>query len=202
MNIFFTDTDPALAASNLDDSRVNKMIIESASLLANAISFHGGSSNDLPISKTSGQPFKTKAWQNHPSCLWVKESRANYNWLLNHTIALIDELKLRKDTVHCMSDNVDVLKLGALFVPDGELTGFANCTPYKNIEDVVHAYKITMAYKWQHDAREPKWSVRGQPHWYSDSLIEEAKRTQGEFVWTGIRLSRSKRDAGWISTYI
>jgi hypothetical protein len=202
MNIFFTDMDPALAASNLDDSRVNKMIIESASLLANAISFHGGSSSDLPISKTSGQPFKTRAWQNHPSCLWVKESRANYNWLLNHTIALIDELKLRRSTTHCMSDNVDVLKLGALFVPDGELTSFANCTPYKNIEDVIHAYKITMAYKWQHDAREPKWSVRGKPCWYDDCLIEEAKRTQGDFVWTGIRLSRSKRDAGWKSTFI
>ena len=201
MNIFFTEADPVLAATNLDDSRVNKMIIESAALLANAISFHGGGSNDLPISKTSGQPFKTKAWQNHPSCLWVKESRSNYNWLFNHTVALIEELKFRRGTIHCMVDNLGVLKQGALFISEGELTHFANCTPYKNMSDVVRAYRITMAYKWQHDAKEPRWSIRGKPKWYDDKLISEARATQGEFIWTGMRLSRSKRDAGWMSIY-
>jgi len=194
MNIFSTDFDPKTSAQNLDDLRVNKMIIESASLLANAIAHHGGSTADLPISKISGNPFKTKAWQKHPSCLWVKESRSNYEWLLNHTIALINEIKGRRGTDHCMSYNIPVLTRGANFIPIGELTPFANCTPYKQIEDPVMAYKMTMIYKWEHDAKEPIWTNSNKPDWYNSEMILLTSTTEGEFKWTGVRLSRSKRD--------
>jgi len=202
MNIFHTSACPVISAQNLDDIRVNKMIIESASLLANAIAYHGGTVQDLPIAKTSGQPFKTKAWQNHPSCLWVKRSRNNYTWLLNHMIALIDELHYRKGTIHSMSSNVAVLKAGIDLVPDTESTVFANCTPYKQIQDVVKAYQMTMAYKWEHDAKEPKWSKRNKPDWYSSDLIEETRSAKGEFEWTGLRMSRSKRQSGWLTIHI
>jgi hypothetical protein len=178
------------------------MIIESASLLANAIHFHGGASSDLPVSKISGQPFKTKAWQNHPSCLWVKESRANYCWLAEHMIALINELKLRKNTIHSMTQNISLILNGASFIPQSGLTKFANCTPYKQIEDVVKAYQMTMAYKWEHDARQPVWTNRSAPDWYSAELINETKTTIGEFEWTGIRLSRAKRQSGWTTNSI
>jgi hypothetical protein len=202
MNIFHTDSSPSISAKNLDDIRVNKMIIESASLLANAIAFHGGTDNDLPIAKTSNKPFKTKAWQNHPSCLWVKQSKSNYLWLLEHTMGLIEELKFRKKTTHSMLSNINILTNGASFIPDGPLSQFANCTPYKQIGDAVMAYKMTMAYKWQHDAKLPLWTNRSQPDWYNDALIEETRSTVGEFVWTGERLSRSKRDKGWLTNAI
>lgn len=202
MNIFHTSACPVTSAQNLDDIRVNKMIIESASLLANAIAHHGGGAVDLPISKGSGQPFKTKAWQNHPSCLWVKESRANYLWLLEHTIALINELYFRKNTVHSMSTNIATLTKGASFIPDKSLTKFANCTPYKQIDDVVKAYQMTMAYKWEHDAKTPVWTKRNQPTWYTTDLVDETKLTKGEFEWTGLRLSRAKRQNGWTTNAI
>lgn len=202
MNIFVTDIDPKVSAIALDTSRVNKMIIESASLLANAISHYGGGSQDLPISKGTGQPFKTKAWQNHPACLWVKESRANYDWLYDHMVALIDELKFRKGTVHSMTSNLQILKIGANFVAPGPLTPFANCTPYKQIEDPIHAYRMTMAYKWEHDGKVPAWDKRGQPAWYNSELVDETKMTAGEFPWTGLRLSRTKRTSGWLTNAI
>lgn len=193
MNIFSTDFDPKISAANLDDLRVNKMIIESAALLANSIAFHGGSSADLPISKISGEPFKTKAWQNHPSCLWVKESKQNYLWLLDHTIALIEEIQFRKNTNHSMLSNVPVLIRGANFLPEGELTQFANCTPYKQIDDPILAYRMAMVYKWEHDAKIPVWTNSTQPDWYTQDLLSSVSNTEGEFEWTGIRLSRSKR---------
>lgn len=193
MNIFHTDINPIVSAQNLDDTRVNKMIIESASLLANAIAFHGGGAKDLPVSKMSGQPFKTKAWQNHPSCIWVKKSRENYNWLLKHTIALIDEIKYRKNTEHSMAQNIDILIKGSSLIPEGNITDFANCTPYKQINNSIDAYKMTMIYKWEHDYKQPKWSNRDKPDWYNEELINLTSKTVGEFPWTGIRLSRSKR---------
>lgn len=202
MNIFSTDPNPIYSARNLDDVRCNKMIIESAALLANAIAFYGGKDSDLPIAKTSGKPFKTKAWQNHPSCLWVKESRSNYEWLLNHMIALIDEMQFRKTTVHSMTSNIDIFKRGIGFIPAGELTPFANCTPYKNITDTVDAYRMTMVYKWEHDGVVPKWTKRDIPDWYNQSSIQVTKNTIGEFPWTGLRQSRSKRVTGWLTNEI
>jgi len=178
------------------------MIIESASLLANAISYHGGAECDLPISKTSGQPFKTKAWQNHPACIWVKQSSSNYEWLYNHMVALIEELAFRKNTIHSMVSNLDILKYGVKFIPPGKLTPFANCTPYKQIDDPIQAYKITMAYKWEHDGKIPSWDSRGAPSWYTTDLVQIAKSTQGEFPWTGLRQSRTKRTSGWLTNNI
>lgn len=202
VNIFVTDLDPKVAAIALDTSRVNKMIIESAALLANAVAHHGGSPQDLPIAKGTGQPFKTKAWQNHPACIWVKQSRANYEWLYTHMMALIDELRSRKGTVHSMVTNLQILQNGANFVPPGPLTPFANCTPYKQIDDPIHAYRMTMAYKWEHDGKIPVWDNRGKPSWYSDDLVDLTKSTVGEFPWTGLRLSRTKRTSGWLTNNI
>lgn len=193
MNIFHTDIDPVTSAKNLDDLRVNKMIIESASLLANAIAFHGGKESDLPISKISQKPFKTKAWQSHPSCIWVKQNEANYNWLLNHTIALIEEIKNRKGTSHCMINNISILTNSASFLPKGDITPFANCTPYKQIDDPLLAYRMAMVYKWEHDAKIPLWTNSTRPDWYNEDMVSLVSSTKGEFEWTGIRLSRAKR---------
>ena len=202
MNIFSTDIDPIISALNLDDLRCNKMIIESAALLANAIAFHGGQEKDLPIAKTSGMPFKTKAWQNHPSCLWVKESRQNYEWLYAHMCALINEIKFRKNTIHSMTSNLVILNDGAQFIPTKSQTGFANCTPYKNIEDTILAYKMTLVYKWEHDGVLPKWTKRNKPDWYNEDLLITTKNTNGEFPWTGLRQVRSQRTNGWLTNEI
>ena len=193
MNIFTTDISPVKSAINLDDIRVNKMIIESAALLANAIKFHGGSDTDLPISKITNKPFKTNAWQNHPCCLWVKQNKSNYIWLLDHTCSLIEEMFYRKGTTHSMIHNIEILKNGSKLIPDGDLTKFVNCTPYKQETDAVSAYKMTMAYKWEHDYRQPKWTLRHKPDWYNDELIDTVKNTIGEFEWTGVRSPASKR---------
>lgn len=202
MNIFVTDRDPKISAMNLDTSRCNKMIIESASLLANAIAHYGGTEQDLPISKASGMPFKTKAWQNHPACTWVKQSSSNYEWLYNHMVSLIDELAFRRDTIHSMISNLEILKDGIKFIPQGELTAFANCTPYKQIENTIDAYRMTMAYKWEHDGKIPTWDKRDRPIWYNSELIIKTQSTEGEFPWTGVRLSRSKRTSGWLTNTI
>jgi hypothetical protein len=101
-----------------------------------------------------------------------------------------------------MRSNLTVLGMGVSFIPDGTLTTFANCTPYKQITDPIKAYRLTMAYKWEHDAKIPVWTKREKPEWFTDDLIAEAKSTVGEFPWTGERLSRSKRTKGWLTNSI
>lgn len=202
MNIFATDNSYVKSAINLDDLRLNKMIIESATLLANAIAHYGGKSTDLPISKTTGLPFKTKAWQSHPACMWVKKSYGNYMWLFCHLAILIAEKEYRTGKRHSMSNNLPVLERGIKFMPPGPLTPFENCTPYKQISDSIKAYRITMVYKWEHDAKAPEWTKRNKPDWYTPELVKEAQSIEGEFEWTGLRLPRSKRTKGWTTNSI
>lgn len=193
MNIFSTDDNPIQSAMNLDDLRVNKMILESAALLANAIAFHGGPQSSLPIAKTSGQPFRTTSWQNHPSCLWVKQSSGNYDWLFMHTIGLMEQMQMRRGTIHSMIKNVPLLQDGVKYITPGPRTPFANCTPYKSISDSIEAYRLCMVYKWEHDGRAPIWTKCERPDWYSPEYIDKARLTACEFPWTGLRQFKSKR---------
>ena len=51
MNIFVTDKDPVVAAQNLCDKHINKMIVESAQMLANAFSLERQAESDCPRSQ-------------------------------------------------------------------------------------------------------------------------------------------------------
>jgi hypothetical protein len=164
MNIFVTHPDPTVSAQNLDDLRVNKMILESASLMANAMAYHGAPIAALPVN-AAGQPYRTVGWQQHPCCLWVKQSKSNYLWLSEHLSELIAEKHRRTGRAHSMVQNHPRLILGMNFIPPGPCTDFVNCTPYKMIPDVIQAYRMTMIDKWKADIRAPKWTGTECPSW-------------------------------------
>jgi hypothetical protein len=73
------------------------------------------------------------------------------------------------------SANLDRLKLGIGLMPEGGLTNFANCSMYKDVQDVVLAYRLTMLSKWQADSGNaeatnrlhlaPKWTNATRPQW-------------------------------------
>ena len=48
MNIFATDENPIIAARNLCDKHINKMIVESAQMLANGFSLERLAQDDVP----------------------------------------------------------------------------------------------------------------------------------------------------------
>ncbi len=155
MNIFFTSKDPVEAARNLDTKRVNKMILESAQMLSTALREHG----------YSGDEIYKSTHKNHPSTVWARATRANYCWLLQHFEALAVEYHARrgkwhKSFVHLFS----TLSAATDFVPNGELTAFANCAAnaavgvsYKHVEDVVQAYILYLNDRWDADKLEPVW---------------------------------------------
>lgn len=145
MNIFVTDKCPIQSAKFLDDRRVIKMILESAQLLSTAMNFYGAKG-----------PYKT-THLNHPCSIWVRSSRANYNWLYEHFMALISEYYQRYNKIHkCYDFHLDFYR-NRFKIPDNELTPFINCTTYKNEKNTIKAYQLYLMDKWNKDKIEPTW---------------------------------------------
>lgn len=161
MNIFISDTDPIKSAINLDDKRVNKMLLESAQLLCTALRL-----NDAAHLAKYGTTHI-----NHPSNIWARQSRSNYVWLLNHMKGLADEYTFRTGKIHkTYRELYDDLVKGSEFIPDGELTPFANCAArqdmginYKHVLDVPEAYRLYLIARWERDKLTPKWTNRSRP---------------------------------------
>ena len=86
MNIFVLDYNPTRAAKMQCDKHVVKMALETAQLLCTA--FPGGTA-----------PYKLTHF-NHPCAIWCRESLKNYNWLIDHGIALCDEYQHRYGKTH------------------------------------------------------------------------------------------------------
>lgn len=152
MNIFVTDSNPVIAAQNLDDKRVIKMILESAQMLSTAINEHGGTG-----------PYRT-THKNHPCNIWARATRSNYKWLFEHFEALCAEYTSRYGKTHkCSQIGSELFKM-AYLIPDGPLTDFANCAAhsgfglsYKHLSDVTMAYKLYLKDRFGTDKRKPTW---------------------------------------------
>lgn len=80
MNIFQTDLDPYQAADWLCVEHLAKMPLESAQLISTVI--HHMSGLDTTLIERMG--FYKPTHVKHPSTLWLKHSRANFVWLIDH----------------------------------------------------------------------------------------------------------------------
>lgn len=153
MNIFVTDHDPQKSAQALDDKRVIKMILESAQMLSTAMHQVG----------LLNAPYKV-THVNHPCSVWVRETEANYMWLLQHMQFLCIEYHNRYGKIHKCADMLHTFFSARHYMPNGPLTPFANCTPYKDVE-TIEAYRRTMNEKWMLDKRTPTWKKGCKPTW-------------------------------------
>ena len=92
MNIFTTDYCPVQSAQNVCNEHF-KMIVESCQILATCFSLERLAEQDCPrtIKGTPRKHFNPK----HPSCVWAKKSTGNMDWLIMHTLALLEEKKYR-----------------------------------------------------------------------------------------------------------
>jgi hypothetical protein len=111
MNIFYVETDPIIAAKSLVDKHVIKMILESAQLLSTAHrvldgqektekSNTGRNVKRFIINDSRDNILYQSTHINHPSAVWCRQSKQNYNWLLEHFFALMDEYTYRYGKVH------------------------------------------------------------------------------------------------------
>ena len=111
MNIFAVNSDPRLAALELPDKLVPKMIVESAQMLSTAHRVLDGDA----IADTKG--LYQKAYENHPSCVWVREDALNYWWLWSHARTLCEEYKWRFSVAGNLKSHKTVPVIHALQEP-------------------------------------------------------------------------------------
>lgn len=153
MNIFILDPDPEKAARDQCDKHVVKMILESAQLMATSMHLAG---MDTPYKPTH---------KNHPCAIWVRESRDNYLWLLDHHRAMLDEYTARYGRVHATQAHWDSWVRGVRSVPEGSLTEFAQAMPeeLRVPGDAVQAYRN---YYLRDKAEIATWRSGNYPDWW------------------------------------
>jgi len=183
MNIFYVDSDPEVAARNMVDRHVVKMILETAQLLSTAHRVIDG--EEYVGQSQSGR--KAKRWRlsgnadnimysathiNHPSAVWVRENSANYNWLYDHLLALGREYTYRYGRTHLTIDKLkDILKDTPENITQSRvMTKMPSCMDKQYIVslDPITNYRNYYNYGKTDLLR---WSNRPPPQWIDGTII-------------------------------
>lgn len=160
MNIFYLDKNPRKAAEYHCDKHVVKMILESAQLLSTA--HHVLSNEDYC------EGLYKKTHTNHPCAIWVRESKANYEWLYQLYLGLLEEYTLRYGKTHKSGSLADQLEL----CPDDidcslPFTDPPLCMP-EHVQiagDPVGSYRL---YYKTHKAYMATWGFGPEPVWWKE----------------------------------
>lgn len=176
MNIFATSPCPVESAVALDDTRVIKMILESAQMLSTAIYICSGH-----LHKDIYKPTHLK----HPCTLWATASSGNWQWLYKHMDALCKEYTFRYKKQHSSGRLLDLLwSYHTKFLPEGGISEFVNCTKSASLErdflsvsDVHLAYRMYLALKYASAERKPRWTHRGPPVWLQQHFMNNLERS-------------------------
>lgn len=185
MNIFATSNCPKECAAFLDDKRVVKMCLETSQMLSTAlyctnpdmftvVDFSplkklkdGGWEKCVKVKKAyylSGDRLPAPTHANHPSNVWVRTTRMNYMWMVEHLQALCKEYTQRYGKTHSQDKFILVYLNKYKTIPRGVLTPFANCAAnnekgisFKHIQNVHKAYRLYLNERWKGDKRAPTW---------------------------------------------
>ncbi|MEI2419594.1 hypothetical protein V6O07_04925 [Arthrospira platensis SPKY2] len=162
MNIFFLDSDPKKAAQFHCDIHCNKMILEICQQFCT--NFH---LQDIKA------PYK-KTHINHPSTIWSRLSKSNFEWLIEHCQELCKEKIQRFGSKHKSEEvlNWVIENYQYLSFPKKELTKFSiaisnntNCRKHPNFnqDNPVQAYRLYYKLDKNHIA---KWKTENIPYWW------------------------------------
>jgi len=180
MNIFILNNDPVLAAQEQCDKHVVKMIVESAQMLSTVHRMLDGTMERRP-SKSGAmlqywklhddrEDIVYKACHfNHPSTIWTRESKANYDWHYKHFIGLCDEYTYRYGKVHSTDTKLRKhLVHSPNNIPMKEMTPFKlamGSNPECMFEDAVKSYRAF--YHTKQAKFNMAWTKRPQPKWFN-----------------------------------
>ena len=174
-----TDASPFVAAQNMVNSHVVKMILESCQILSTAHRYLDGKER---TEKTQAGR-NVKRWTldsnlenvlysathvNHPSCVWVRQSTENYNWLSLHLLSLIQEYTYRYQKEH--KSNTVAIALHSNFPKNlkiGDQTPIICAMPdeYKISIDPIENYR---EYYRKGKIHLHKWINREPPDWLNN----------------------------------
>jgi len=173
MNIFATDRSPTVAARNLCDKHINKMIVESAQMLANAFPLERLAESDCPRSQKGS--IRKHGYPKHPCTLWGYRTRGNMEWLIEHAMEMGRErnYRWRDKPEHFSSQFVawSYMAINDSLAPRGDLTEFTTaisedktCRNIDGFDNLSPVRKYRLYYK--HDKPFVSWTKRAKPSWF------------------------------------
>lgn len=124
MNIFYLSKDPAQAPKYLYNKHVVKMILETAQIICTA---HQVLAEETGVD-TDYIPYR-KAYYNHPSCVWARQSKQNYNWLWRYFININMEYQRRYGKIHSSWTKCQHLENAPKGIADVAFTQPPQCMP-------------------------------------------------------------------------
>lgn len=152
MNIFYLDTDPAIASKYHLDKHVVKMPLETAQILCTV---HWLQNNEAPYRPTH---------KKHPCTIWVSQSITNYDWVCKLGLELCKEYTFRYGKVHKCEAIIQWCIENKPNLSNEPTQDFALAMPeeFKVHGDVVQSYRNYYKYGKQHLHN---WSKREKPNW-------------------------------------
>lgn len=166
MNVFMSHFNPSIAAENLCDKHVVKMVLECAQLLSTAC-------HELGLDTTG---LYKPTHKNHPCTKHCIEDSAYFNWVLYHGFALAAEYTFRygkhhkservlEDIRHSHVEYCLYSRLDARAVPQ--------CMPeFCKVEnDPAEAYRLFLCYKYLvlWEPGEARWTRSKPPEWFTNA---------------------------------
>ena len=180
MNIFYLHENPKICAQYHVDKHCVKMIVETCQLLSSAHRYLDG--HEIVGQTRTGR--KAKRWVlpdyretqlyhathiNHPSTVWTRESKANYQWHYKHFIALCDEYTYRYGKVHSTDTKLRIaLQQIPTNIPEKHMTPFKlamGSNPECMLEDAVESYR--RFYETKQKRFTMVWTKRPVPKWFN-----------------------------------
>lgn len=188
MNIFYLDNDTNKCAQMHNDKHCIKMILEYCQLLSTAHRVLDG--NEQVVKSKTGR--NVKRWLlndsqlestlysathiNHPSAVWVRQSKENYNWLANLLVNLCAEYTYRYGKIHKCQE-IGLVSLLLLSLPKNiQDKPFTEPTPampddVKIIGDSLKSYRNYYNLNKTHLASwKGKINSRNEPEWFNANI--------------------------------
>lgn len=148
MNIFFLDKDPVLAAQALTDVHIVSQMKESCQMLATAWRVCGQEALQNTLQAHSWYKFPAVAHKNHPCSVWVRESQANYKWLVDHLIAMQNVWREREGNTYRTHKMLDDCENWLLYFSPKDLPQIGLTTPALCVGDRVIAQNRYIPSSW------------------------------------------------------
>lgn len=184
MNVFYLDKNPSICAELHCDKHVVKMIIEYAQLMSTA---HRVLDGEIYID-TTANGRSIKRWKhpsehfeevyykashvNHPSAIWTRQSKANYEWLYAMWYQLCLEYTYRYGKTHeTFRKLATALSFTPLNISEGEFTEPPPAMPdeHKVEGNSISSYK---QYYVKEKASFAKWTKRNIPEWFDNADLQ------------------------------
>lgn len=178
MNIFYLHHDPKTCAEMHNDKHCVKMIIEYAQLMSTAHRLLDGT----PYLDKTANGRSIKRWLmkdvdmenglmkashiNHPSNVWLRQSKENYKWLLVMWVWLLKEYTYRYGKHHACESRLEFLVEAPKNIPVVPFTPPTPAMPdtYKVMGDSITSYRNYYMGGKQHLA---SWKKRPVPDWFN-----------------------------------